>query len=145
MTSEQQNELDRIAGRHNGLLRVRDVVNYARDEETALHSCFEWDDGTAAEAYRLDQARDLIQVYVMVVEGSDEPVRAFVSLQSDRTNPGGGYRPLVLVMQDDERRAELLAQAMAEFHRWRDKYRQLKELGPIFTAAQKVRRKRKSA
>jgi hypothetical protein len=38
-----------------GKLSPSDVVEFARDEKTALHSCFEWDDSVAAREYRLHQ------------------------------------------------------------------------------------------
>ena len=45
----------------NGRLTPTQVVNAARDESSPLHSCFEWDDGLAAESWRIEQARELIR------------------------------------------------------------------------------------
>lgn len=36
------------------------VVAYAKQEDSALHSQFEWDDTLAGHKYRIDQARNLI-------------------------------------------------------------------------------------
>ncbi len=44
-----------------GRLFPSEVLNAARDENSPLHDFFEWDDSAAAEAYRLDQARELIR------------------------------------------------------------------------------------
>jgi len=65
-----------------GRLDPHDVLDVARDPRSPLHSRFEWDDTTAAEAYRVDQARTLIRsVKIERVIVDDEPprmVRAWV-------------------------------------------------------------------
>lgn len=138
-------ELNAIARRHNGLLRPIDVVDFAREKTTALHSRFEWDDTKAAEEYRLWQARELIHVAVTVIPGTKEKIQAFVSLNSDRQKDGGGYRYLVDVMSDPNQRARLLQEAFEEFKRWENKYRQLQELKVIFQAGDKVLKRKKIA
>lgn len=133
-------ELEAIRSHHGGILRAEDVVEFARDETTALHRQFEWDDTEAAHQYRLEQARRVIRLRVTVTEnlGSDRPVPMYVSLSSDRVIPGGGYRPFVDVMSDEQMRAELLRQAMEEFNRVARKYHALEELSPVFAAIERV-------
>src|SRR5690242_16043731 len=82
----------------NGVILPVDVVDYAKQPHTALHGCFTWDDSEAAHQWRLEQARALIRCYV-IVDGSTNvaPVRAFVSLSTDRKNDGG-YRKLTEVL-----------------------------------------------
>lgn len=133
-----QEELAEICAEHDGLLRAEDIVEYARNPETALHSRFTWDDNKAAEAHRLWQARQVIRVHVQVFSEAKEPVRMYVNLVPDRRNEGGGYRPIVDVMANRDMRAQLLKQAMAEVNAWRAKYRALKELEPIFDAINQV-------
>lgn len=90
LSQQQRGELDAIASRsEDGKLHARDVVKHARDPESSLHGKFEWDDTKAAAAYRLDQARSVIEVYVESLPGVGE-CRAYVSLSSDRKD-GGGY------------------------------------------------------
>lgn len=134
-------ELEQIRQSHGGLLKPEDVVKFASDERTALHAEFEWDDAKASAEYRLEQARRVIRVAVTVLPSphSDQPpVRAYVSVCSDRVQPGGGYRALADVMTDDDLRAELVAEAMSEVKRWRRKYERLRELVPIFRAIDRV-------
>ena len=57
MTVEQ--ELDRLAQEH-GHITPELVVEAARNEDSPLHSHFDWDDSTAAERWRREQARQLI-------------------------------------------------------------------------------------
>lgn len=125
-------ELEALAEANNGLLKPEAVVEFAKDPNTALHSRFEWDDTEAAKAYRLYQARQIIRVSVSVLPNENETeYRVFVSLKNDRSN-GGGYRPMVEVMTNDEMRRQLLSQAHNDFKMWQKKYNQLKELAPVF-------------
>lgn len=139
-----QAELDKVAARHNGLLRPKDVLAFARDTTTALHGCFEWNDGKAAQNYRLWQARELIQVYVTVIDAKLDPIRAFVSLTADRQKDGGGYRRLDVVLQDKVLRQNLLNEALAELERFREKYAQLKELAAVFAAIGRLSHKKRA-
>lgn len=126
----------------NGILRPEDVVAYARNKKTTLHSKFTWDDGKAAYQYRLWQARMLINVAVTVIERDDvrRVTRAFVSLTTDRGNTGGGYRGVVSVLSNAEYKAQLLKDAMAEAQLFRRKYRALSELAKVFDAIDELSR-----
>lgn len=135
-------ELELIRKQHRGLLRPGDVVEYARDETTALHGQFEWNDTKCGQEYRLWQARELIQVHVTVLHELTDPVRAYVSLRDDRKRPGGGYRALVNVLRSPTLREALLRDALADLERLREKYRVLKELAPLFAAMDKIKSKR---
>lgn len=137
------NELQSLS--KGGLLKPEAVVNHARDPSSALHACFEWDDTVAAHQHRLWQARQLIVRVTVVPAKGREPVQAFVSLSDDRQDEGGGYRATVSVMSDPARRAQLLAEAMADLDRLRAKYRGLEELAAVFQAAEEVETPRKSS
>lgn len=121
----------------------KDVVEFARDPTTALHSQFEWEDSKAAEEYRLWQARQIIRVQLVVTHESSEPVRAFVSLTTDR-KIGGGYRPIDDVLADPELSSQMLSDALDELRRVRAKYQQLKELAPVWEAAERIEVRREN-
>lgn len=131
-------ELEHIRHASGGVLKPEAVVEFARNPSTALHSRFEWDDTEAAQQFRIWQARQVIRVAVEVLPHTTTETRVYVSLLSDRSRPGGGYRPLLDVMSDAEKRAELVRQALGEFRRVRDRYQQIKELEPIFAAIEQV-------
>lgn len=136
-----QDELERIRGRNDGLLRPEDVVKAARPKSSPLHDKFDWDDGTAAHNWRLEQARHLIRVFVQVIdtgEGNTES-RMFVALSSDRPG-GGGYRVLTEVLGDDTLRRALLQDAYEDMRRFTQKYSTLVELTDVFRAMDKVNR-----
>lgn len=64
--NEVGGHLDLLRQQFKGELTPRDVVDDARNPNSPLHSYFEWDDGAAAEAYRLKQARGLIKAVVAI-------------------------------------------------------------------------------
>lgn len=117
-----------------GVIRPVDVLEFARDPETALHACFEWDDDKAAHEFRLEQARKLLRVYVTVEQGKSEPVRAYVSLKSDRQKEGGGYRAITDVLSDDALRNQLLSDALDELRAVQSRYKHLQKLAKVWRA-----------
>lgn len=138
-TEAKVRELEFLRQQHGELLKPEHVVEFASDERTALHGEFEWDDTEAAYQYRLEQARRVLRLKVIVDSpAGPQNVRMFVSLMSDRQKPGGGYRPLVDVMTAEDMRDELLRQALGELKTVRRKYDQLKELRPVFRAIERV-------
>jgi hypothetical protein len=137
-------ELELIRKRHRGILRPVDVVAFACDPQTALHAEFEWDDGKAAEQYRLEQARQIIRCAVRVVGEDSPPIRTYVSLYSDR-RAGDSYRALADALSDPKLRKQLLTQALREAESWRLRYQRLAELKPIVRAIAKVQRAERDA
>ena len=131
-------ELESIRKRNRHILRARAVVDFARDPKTALHAKFQWDDGKAADEYRLWQAREIISVAVRVIGSDPTPIRTYVSLTDDRARKGGGYRAIVDVLSDQTLRKRMIAQALAEYTALGEKYERLKELQPIRKAVQQV-------
>lgn len=129
-------ELARLSGR-NGL-SPRRVVDWARTHRSsALHGCFQWDNGKAAELYRLWQARELIvSVEVKYEDGKRRQV--YVSPMSSRGSRGG-YRRLVDVLSEDDARSAFLAQALTELERVCSKYDDLTELAGVRAAVRLVR------
>lgn len=60
-----------LVGDNDGVLRPADVVEAATPTTSPLHKYFDWDDAHAAHQHRLDQARRLMRVTVLVRRGSD--------------------------------------------------------------------------
>jgi len=58
MNTDIENELERVRSANvDDLLIPEEIVKFAENSKTALHSQFEWDQTRAAQAYRLSQAR----------------------------------------------------------------------------------------
>ncbi len=119
--NEERDLLMQIARRNGGVLKVDDVLEEAKSENSPLHKHFEWDDTAAADKYRRDQARYLIQkCKITLIENEPVSIRAFVSLPSDRDS-GGGYRLTSEVVTDERRREELLHDIRLTIARWTQK------------------------
>jgi len=133
-------ELKKIAKNNNGVLQPEEVVEFARDEKSLLHSLFDWNNSVAGHNWRVHQARMLIRVSVQYLEGKGQkPFKVFVSLSQDRYKGEGGYRTLESVMSNKQFRAILLQDALSEMELFRDKFYKLKELSDVFKAMNKVR------
>lgn len=105
-----------------------EVLNIAKNEKTELHKCFEWDDTVAANRYRLDQARRIIQSFVIVRQVEKKPqVRAFQITTTTNT-----YQPTRMFLQQPDEYSDLLARAKAELKAFRERYKMLAELETIF-------------
>ena len=128
-----------------GLLQAHEVVEFAEDPSTALHAQFEWDDVKAGHEYRLEQARRFIRAVVTFEPNLQRNMRGFVSLKSDRAQPGGGYRTRDAVMSAAEMREELLQEALEELNRLKDKYQMLSALKGVFDAIDAANAKTKTA
>lgn len=114
-----------------GELTPRDVVNDARNPNSPLHSHFEWDDSEAAEAYRLQQARNLIRSVVAIYVDDERPaqrVQAFVHVPE----PGAPhYRDTAHALSQTKTRAMVLKRAWNELQAWRKRYAELSEFAEI--------------
>lgn len=124
-----------------GIITPDSIVDAARPEKSPLHQYFTWDDGEAAERYRLMEAAQLIRVCVTYLPSKPKvPVRAFVSIRDDRVK-GGGYRVLADVLEDADLTMKLLQDALFELHVFEEKYKRIQELEPVFAAVRVVRKK----
>ena len=117
--AEERRVLERLAQQNDGLLMVEDVLEEARDPQSILHKHFQWDNDKAAEAYRKQQARQLIQkVTVTIEKAPDVHIRAFVSLSTDQYEKGG-YRMTANVLSDDNLKAQLLHDMQLALVKWK--------------------------
>lgn len=103
------------------------VLEKAKDPNTELHGCFEWDDTKAANKYRLIQARQIIQFLVIKgTEKTDTPQRAF-----EITRETSVYAPVQLIVRNEDEYSALLAKAKAQLKQFADRYRRLSELEAV--------------
>ena len=109
---------------------LSDVVEKAKDENSEMHSIFEWDDSVAGEEYRKIQAGKMVRNLVIVRNDETEEktnVRYFVSTgKRDST-----YTPTRLVIRNQDAYEELLKRALAELRAFKEKYSTLSELEEI--------------
>ena len=72
-------ELERIEAVRG--LTPANVVDESRPKRAVLHSQFEWHDPTAAEEFRKQQARMIVNAVAIQVEGTSHSTQAFVSVR----------------------------------------------------------------
>ena len=103
----------------------QEVVDYARDEDTELHKCFEWKDRIAAEKYRLSQARSVMQNIITVVTYKDDEdadrnvrVRAIVSTNKYETK----YETITRSIENPESFARLQAAMLRDIQIFKQRY-----------------------
>jgi hypothetical protein len=133
--------LEMLREKFKGELTPKDVLDDARNNNSPLHSFFEWDEGAAAEQYRLQQARGLIRSVVAIYTHTDQPatrVRAYVHV------PEAGaphYRDTKGAMSQAKTRDLVLQRAWRELSAWRARYRDLKQLADLFGAIDETAKK----
>lgn len=130
LTKEKQKELLKIQKRNSGFLRPESVVKAAASPNSVLHDSFDWDDSVAGHHWRLEQARRLIRMAVIVLDSSDEPTRMFVSFKDER-NETEGYRSIVDVLSDKDLTRKMLQEALSDLKSIQRKYKNLEELSQL--------------
>lgn len=109
----------------------KDVLEYAkthRDSEVA--KCFDWDNETASNKWRLHQATTILTNISIVIDDDKEPVektRVYVSAKSKEADKRV-FKKLVDVLEDDEEYKALLEKASEELNNCEKKYRELIKL-----------------
>jgi hypothetical protein len=105
-----------------GRLQPPEIVEAARPEEAPLHQAFEWDDGVAAEEFRLIQARQLIRA-VQVVQNGQEPRSIYAYVPSQEN----GYEPIEALIQHPDRFVLALNSALEDVSSAQRRVEELRE------------------
>lgn len=133
--------IEAIASEGGGLgATPKAVVEHARSSNSPLHRFFDWDDSSAAEKYRIEQAKYLVRSVKVVVVGPSGATesRAFFSVQTD---DGHAYRDAATVFTDESLVAQLVAGAKRDADAWRKRHAAIRknaELAPLFAAIDAV-------
>lgn len=118
----------------NDKITPQEMIEKARDEQSELHKCFEWNDTVAAEKYRLQQARTVLSMLVFKPKKEKEqPVRIF-SLTTEKST----YRPTVCFLKQEEEYQTLLKRAIRELQSFKEKYKTISELEGVFEEIEKI-------
>lgn len=124
---------------NDGFITPEAVVEKAKPETSVIHGCFEWNDQSAAQRYRLHQAGELIRSIITVTVGEENgqpaAVRAFVNIKGDSER---GYKLIHSVVNNHDEYGYLLECAKKELAIFRQKYSTLIELRGVMTAIQEV-------
>ena len=105
------------------------VLEKARDEGTELHKIFDWDNDVAAEKWRLNQAKKILNHIVIEVETPEkkkETVRYFL-----KTEPMGAYKQTTVIFESKSETEKLLQMARRELESFKMKYQTLCDMKNI--------------
>lgn len=103
------------------------ILEFAKNPESELHKCFEWDDSIAAYRYRLQQARTVVCHLVVVPQAQNAEPQKFRLLQKT----DAGYKPTKFIYQNKTEYEKLLERAMGELRAFKQRYHNLVELEEI--------------
>ena len=130
-----------ISIRNGGVCPSWALVDEARPSVSPLHAMFEWDDFSAAEAYRRDQARHHIRELRIVKETDqgEEHVQAFVHVvRLHEDAPVEGYRLTSLVVQSRDEYAQVMDEALSGLRAWQRRYSHLDDLEKVLSVIAEV-------
>lgn len=122
-------EIAELIKENGGSITPQQVVDFARDENTALHSKFEWDDTVAAENYRRDQARTILQS-IVIADGKETP-RVYLNVE---VNSGRVYMPSAKVMARKHTRNQEVQAGISMMNQWLFRFGKIPELEHISSA-----------
>lgn len=112
-----------------------DVVNLAANKKTELHKCFTWDNDKAADKWRLQEARIVVQnlKITYIKDEGQEPVETKVRMfYRNDTEESKNYKTTQFIVSQADEHERLLERAKHELEIFRAKYRMLTELEDIF-------------
>lgn len=114
----------------------QDVLEYARDPQTELHKCFDWDNTTAADKWRKQQARWVCNSLVVTVIKEEQPSREYRIIQHDTEERV--YRPVVLTVHNKEQYGRLLDMAKRELKAFKERYAEIVELRNVIEEIERI-------
>lgn len=139
--SNVTDEVLRLVAQADDHAAPRVLLDAARDPASPLHRYFTWDDGVAAERYRLAQAGALYRTVRMQIVRLDaeareikfELIRGITSVPDDRKKKNSkSYGRTRVVMSDQQRRASVLRGIVREMVALRNKYAKFSELHDVW-------------
>lgn len=121
------------------------LLEEARKRTSPLHHLFEWNDSKAAEQWRLQQARIIINQVKVVIDEKEysqwENVTVHVIDDDGEIQNKRVYKPIEEIMETPALRDQLIANSLRQLRYWEEQNEKYQELRPIISTAQKVRRR----
>lgn len=123
-------ELEALTDKDRILRADRVVVWASKNRNSAIAGKLEWNNSKAAHEFRLIQVRHLIEIHLF--HQPEEP--QYISLRTDRSEPGGGYRRMEDVLADRDLTEMMMQDALKELNNIQHKYGRLEALAGIWSA-----------
>lgn len=128
--------LEQISISADGFLTPQAIVDAAKDRRNVLHRHFEWDDTEAANQWRLEQARSIVQsIHVEASETESGYSRAFLSI---REKDGTSYRSIQDILQSADLQSKVLAAAERDLLAFESRYRSLTDICDIIRSVRET-------
>ena len=133
--------------KRDGKLTKSAIVNAARSEDNPMHGMFEWDDAVAGELYRENQAGYYIRTLEVEIvpvgntSGKAVTMRGFVNVtpvDTKRPEVRGTFMNASRAIEQPDTYKIVLDRAKNELRMFREKYKDIKELEPVFTAINQI-------
>lgn len=129
----------------NGKITPRDLVIAAKPKKSPIHKFFDWNDSSAAEKWRIHQARMIIGNLVVEIE-EDQDVKAFFNYTVDENEEKErSYYSFDAAKANENIWNSVIESSLKELEHWQAKYKLYKELKSVYLAIetnkQKIRRK----
>lgn len=106
------------------------VLEVAKNKDTELHKCFTWTDSEAAHKWRLREARQLIQLFVVKTEKQEVYKPRIFQASSERNV----YQEATFFVQNKDEYLALINRAKAELIAIENRYKEITEMEEIFEA-----------
>lgn len=134
--------LAKIAETAGGQLTPSAVVEAARKSSNVLHKHFEWDDTKAAQQWRVEQARSVIQcIHAEDRAVASGHVRAFVSIA---TNDGRAYHTIAAIKESVDLQSRVLEQADRDLEAFERRYNALQDVCAVVREAREILRAKRT-
>lgn len=140
---EAGEEIEKISIAKGGEIQAKDIVEKAKDADTVLHKCFEWNDKIAAEKHREATARVMLGNLIVTeiqINGETivQPTRAFVNVSVASDDTERRYMNIGNVLENEECKNSMLQNALRELQAFQKKYSVLQELAGFMDEIQKT-------
>lgn len=112
-----------------GRLTAKELLNENRPEDAPLHKEFEWNDSIAAESWREQQARHIINSLIVCPEKAD-PVRVFFKIERTENR----YQSIETILEHKDSTRKLMENALQELESIQRKYNAIKQLKKVWDA-----------
>lgn len=133
-------ELERIREIEGDTITPQAIVDASRPEDAVLHPEFEWDDTAAANEWRKEQARSIVQA-IEVVESDGSLEHRSPAMVSVVVEGARGYQPTSVAFEDADSAEFVIGEALAALANWKRRYdalRQHPKLAAIWRAVESI-------
>lgn len=121
-------------------ITAKELLDASRNDDAPLHSCFEWDDTIAAEKYRVEQARHIINSIEIRFVDADNPAHLKQTRYLVNTTcvtpkaQQGQFATINVAFTNNNYRVAVLKNALCELRAFQNKYSSYQELSGVIKA-----------